>query len=68
EEMVDALKGDGRKAMERELHMMDVDRTKYLLRAYLRCRIQKIDRFFLHFAGEESYHSRLSDGEQRYCD
>ncbi|CAI5469497.1 unnamed protein product [Closterium sp. Yama58-4] len=68
EEVIDALKGDGRKAMERELHMMDVDRTKYLLRAYLRCRIQKIDRFFLHFAGEESYHSRLSEGEQRYCD
>ncbi|CAI5514375.1 unnamed protein product [Closterium sp. Naga37s-1] len=28
----------------------------------------QIDRFFLHFAGEESYHSRLSEGEQRYCD
>ncbi|CAI5974741.1 unnamed protein product [Closterium sp. NIES-64] len=70
--------------MERELHMMDVDRTKYLLRAYLRtkyllraylrCRIPKasgwvgasIDRFFLHFAGEESYHRWLSDGEQLY--
>ncbi|GJP33016.1 hypothetical protein CLOM_g17589 [Closterium sp. NIES-68] len=68
EEVTDVLKTDGRKAMERELHTMDVDRTKYLLRAYLRCRLQKIDRFFLHLASDSDYYSRLSDGEQRYCD
>ena len=42
EDKVVELKADAQKAMDLEIHTMDMDRARFLLRSYLRARLLKV--------------------------
>ena len=42
EDKVVELKADAQKAMDLEIHTMDMDRVRFLLRSYLRSRLLKV--------------------------
>lgn len=44
----------------------ELERIKFLIRAYLRCRLHKIDKFSLHVLSDSEIRSRLSPGETSY--
>merc|ERR1711903_246066 len=51
---------------------MEVDRTKYMVKSYLRLRLGKIQKFPLHILSSAEYYNRLSKSEynfvKRYVD
>lgn len=49
------------------MYRMDVDRTTYLLRAYLRIRLLKLEMFAMHILRTEELWDRLSEQEQEYA-
>eukprot|EP00966_Prymnesium_polylepis_P137183 3170001-Prymnesium_polylepis.1 len=46
---------------------MERGRVEYLLRAYLRTRLQKISKYAIHLGADEEAQSRLSDSEQVFA-
>ncbi|KAJ1652628.1 GINS complex subunit [Dispira simplex] len=48
------------------LYQTEVERIKYLLRSYLRTRLQKIERYAVFYSDSEEHLSRMSAGEQQY--
>eukprot|EP01018_Ginkgo_biloba_P035226 Gb_14297 [translate_table: standard] len=49
------------------LYRMDLDRTLFLLRSYLRIRIQKIEKHVLYILKTEELWNRLSEPEQKFA-
>ncbi|XP_057744297.1 DNA replication complex GINS protein SLD5 isoform X2 [Arachis stenosperma] len=47
--------------------MMDLDRTLFLLRSYLRIRIQKIEKYMFHIRKSDELWNRLSKGEKDFA-
>eukprot|EP01113_Clastostelium_recurvatum_P002530 TRINITY_DN11066_c0_g1_i1.p1 TRINITY_DN11066_c0_g1~~TRINITY_DN11066_c0_g1_i1.p1 ORF type:complete len:197 (-),score=24.40 TRINITY_DN11066_c0_g1_i1:77-667(-) len=49
------------------LYEMEFERIRYVIRSYLRIRLAKIDRYFLHIFKNESELSKLSENEITYA-
>ncbi|KAG9152569.1 hypothetical protein Leryth_024338 [Lithospermum erythrorhizon] len=50
------------------LYQMDLDRTMYLLRSYLRTRLQKIEKYMLHIKRTPDLWKRLSSQEMEFTE
>uniref|UniRef100_A0A8R7PXV5 GINS subunit domain-containing protein n=1 Tax=Triticum urartu TaxID=4572 RepID=A0A8R7PXV5_TRIUA len=67
EETLDDFTDNGVDDLVVSLYQMDLDRTLFLLRSYLRLRLQKIEKYMAHIANSEDLLSRLSQQEQRFA-
>ncbi|PKA62996.1 hypothetical protein AXF42_Ash007792 [Apostasia shenzhenica] len=66
EETVEEFTADRSDDLLVSLYQMDLDRSLFLLRSYLRIRIQKIEKYMLHIS-KTSLWDRLSEQEQRFA-
>ncbi|RZC75001.1 hypothetical protein C5167_050477 [Papaver somniferum] len=66
EHTVEAYAGNGQDALTVSLYQMDLDRTEFLLRSYLRTRLQKIEKYMIHISKTELW-NRLSKPEQEFA-
>nr|XP_043621815.1 DNA replication complex GINS protein SLD5 [Erigeron canadensis]XP_043621816.1 DNA replication complex GINS protein SLD5 [Erigeron canadensis] len=67
EETVEDLMNSGEDPLTVSLYQMDIDRTLFLLRSYLRTRLQKIEKFMLYIQKTADQWTRLSSQEQDYA-
>ncbi|KAL6618842.1 hypothetical protein ACP70R_033981 [Stipagrostis hirtigluma subsp. patula] len=68
EETLDDFADSGVDDLVVSLYQMDLDRTLFLLRSYLRLRLQKqIEKYMMHISRSEGLLSRLSQQEQRFA-
>ncbi|KAJ4900772.1 DNA replication protein-related [Raphanus sativus] len=58
---------DGIDPLVVSLYQMDLDRTQFLLRSYLRVRLLKIEKFMFHILKSEEAESRLSEQEKAFA-
>ncbi|KAL6185709.1 hypothetical protein ACLB2K_041836 [Fragaria x ananassa] len=49
------------------LYQMDLDRTQFLLRSYLRIRLQKIEKYIFHILATAELYNRLSKQEKAFA-
>lgn len=66
EETVEEKSSGGNDPLSVSLYQMDLDRTLFLLRSYLRIRIQKIQKYMFHFQKTEELWNRLSRDEKDF--
>ncbi|KAJ8641208.1 hypothetical protein MRB53_017902 [Persea americana] len=67
EETVEELSGNASDDLIISLYQMDLDRTLFLLRSYLRVRLQKIEKYMLHISKTQLW-NRLSEQEQKFAE
>ncbi|XXG64597.1 hypothetical protein AAC387_Pa05g2503 [Persea americana] len=67
EETVEELSGNASDDLIISLYQMDLDRTLFLLRSYLRVRLQKIEKYMLHISKTLLW-NRLSEQEQKFAE
>ncbi|KAL0376343.1 UNVERIFIED_CONTAM: DNA replication complex GINS protein SLD5 [Sesamum calycinum] len=67
EEMVDEFNKNGVDPLTVSLYQMDLDRTMFLLRSYLRTRLQKIEKYVFHIQKTLQLWNRLSKQEQMFA-
>ncbi|GKB16097.1 DNA replication complex GINS protein SLD5 [Tanacetum coccineum] len=67
EETVEELMQNGEDPLTVSLYQMDIDRTTFLLRSYLRTRLQKIEKFMFHIQKTADLWARLSTQEQKFA-
>ncbi|RLN00588.1 DNA replication complex GINS protein SLD5 [Panicum miliaceum] len=65
EETLDDFADTGVDDLVVSLYQMDLDRTLFLLRSYLRLRLQKIEKYTMHISRSDDLRSRLSPQERR---
>lgn len=53
--------------LPRLMYSYELKRVRYLLQAYHRIRLQKIEKFILHILEKEEILSRLSEKEKAYA-
>ncbi|KAH6557444.1 hypothetical protein KP509_1Z114700 [Ceratopteris richardii] len=66
EDTLSTFAGTSSDELTLSMYRMDIDRTTFLLRAYLRVRLQKIEQFAMHILRTEELWERLSQQEQDY--
>ncbi|KAE9591180.1 putative GINS complex subunit Sld5, GINS subunit, domain A protein [Lupinus albus] len=66
EETVEENSTDDADPLSLSLYQMDLDRTLFLLRSYLRVRIQKIEKYMFHIRKTEELWNRLSKEEKKF--
>ncbi|GAM25007.1 hypothetical protein SAMD00019534_081820 [Acytostelium subglobosum LB1] len=49
------------------IYEMEIERLKYLIRSYLRCRLQKVERYHAYITKKQYMKGRLSTDEMHYC-
>ncbi|XP_023752279.1 DNA replication complex GINS protein SLD5 [Lactuca sativa] len=67
EETVEEFMNNGEDPLTVSLYQMDIDRTMFLLRSYLRIRLQKIEKFMFHIQKTAELWTRLSRQEQKFA-
>eukprot|EP00250_Pteridium_aquilinum_P002321 c12518_g1_i1 orf=215-910(-) len=67
EDTLSAFTGEASDELTLSMYRMDIDRTMFLLRAYLRIRLLKIEQFAMHILRTEELWERLSQQEQDYA-
>ncbi|KAH6808599.1 DNA replication protein-like protein [Perilla frutescens var. frutescens] len=67
EEMMDEFNQNGVDPLTVSLYQMDLDRTMFLLRSYLRTRLQKIEKYIFHIQKTAEQWNRLSKQEQKFA-
>ncbi|RWR82567.1 DNA replication complex GINS protein SLD5 [Cinnamomum micranthum f. kanehirae] len=67
EETVEELSGNASDDLIISLYQMDLDRALFLLRSYLRVRLQKIEKYMLHISKTQLW-NRLSEQEQKFAE
>ncbi|GFQ06224.1 DNA replication complex gins protein sld5 [Phtheirospermum japonicum] len=67
EEMVDEFSQNGVDPLTVSLYQMDLDRTMFLLRSYLRTRLLKIEKYVFHIQKTAEVWNRLSEPEQKFA-
>uniref|UniRef100_A0ACD5WMK3 Uncharacterized protein n=1 Tax=Avena sativa TaxID=4498 RepID=A0ACD5WMK3_AVESA len=67
EETLDDFTDNGVDDLVVSLYQMDLDRTLFLLRSYLRLRLQKIEKYMACICKSDDLLSRLSQQEQRFA-
>ncbi|XP_078436174.1 DNA replication protein-like protein [Wolffia australiana] len=65
EETAEDLVENGADDLIVSLYQMDLDRSLFLLRSYLRVRLQKIEKYMFHISKSDLW-SRLSEQEQKF--
>ncbi|PIN07778.1 putative alpha-helical protein, potentially involved in replication/repair [Handroanthus impetiginosus] len=68
EETVDEFNKNGVDPLTVSLYQMDLDRTMFLLRSYLRTRLQKIEKYVFHIRKTAELWNRLSLKEQQFAE
>ncbi|KAJ0980576.1 hypothetical protein J5N97_008831 [Dioscorea zingiberensis] len=63
---VEEFVGNGVDDLAVSLYQMDLDRTQFLLRSYLRLRLQKIEKYMIHISKTNLW-NRLSEQEQNFA-
>ncbi|XP_010914588.1 DNA replication complex GINS protein SLD5 isoform X2 [Elaeis guineensis] len=66
EETVEEFTENGVDDLVVSLYQMDLDRSLFLLRSYLRIRLQKIEKYMIHISKTNLW-NRLSEQEQRFA-
>ncbi|KAF7825701.1 DNA replication complex GINS protein SLD5 [Senna tora] len=66
EETVEEKSAAGINPLSISLYQMDLDRAQFLLRSYLRIRIQKIEKYMFHIAKTDELWNRLSREEKSF--
>ncbi|GJN36086.1 hypothetical protein PR202_gb24922 [Eleusine coracana subsp. coracana] len=67
EETLDDFTDSGVDDLVVSLYQMDLDRTLFLLRSYLRLRLQKIEKYTMHISRSQDLKDRLSEQEQKFA-
>ncbi|XP_028778753.1 DNA replication complex GINS protein SLD5 isoform X2 [Neltuma alba] len=67
EETVEEKSAAGIDPLSISLYQMDLDRAQFLLRSYLRVRIQKIEKFVFHIAKTDELWNKLSKEEKNFA-
>ncbi|CAH2044680.1 unnamed protein product [Thlaspi arvense] len=67
EENIEDYVNNGVDPLVVSLYQMDLDRTQFLLRSYLRVRLLKIEKFMFHNLKSEEAESRLSEQEKVFA-
>nr|POE88625.1 dna replication complex gins protein sld5 [Quercus suber] len=67
EENIEEFAGSGIDPLTVSLYQMDLDRTQYLFRSYLRIRLQKIEKYMFHISKNPEVQSRLSEQEKGFA-
>ncbi|KAL8481330.1 hypothetical protein ACS0TY_027735 [Phlomoides rotata] len=67
EEMADEFNKNGVDPLTVSLYQMDLDRTMFLMRSYLRTRLQKIEKYVFHIQKTAEQWNRLSRQEQKFA-
>ncbi|KAL6990094.1 hypothetical protein U1Q18_015842 [Sarracenia purpurea var. burkii] len=67
EETVEESMTSGIDPLTVSLYQMDLDRTLFLLRSYLRIRLQKIEKYMVHIHKTTELWNRLSKQEQKFA-
>lgn len=68
EETVGDFNKNGVDSLTVSLYQMDLDRTMFLLRSYLRTRLQKIEKYVFHIEKTTELWNRLSRQEQKFTE
>lgn len=68
EEAIEAFAESGTDDLMLSLYRMDLDRTLFLLRSYLRTRLQKIEKYVIYISITEELWNRLSKPEQKFAE
>ncbi|PON93166.1 GINS complex subunit Sld [Trema orientale] len=68
EETVDEFAESGVDPLTVSLYQMDLDRTQFLLRSYLRIRLQKIEKYMFHILNTAELFNRLSKEEKSFAE
>ncbi|XP_042516644.1 DNA replication complex GINS protein SLD5-like [Macadamia integrifolia] len=66
EDTMEEFAKNGTDPLTVSLYQMDLDRALFLLRSYLRTRLQKIEKYFIHISKSELW-NRLSEQEQKFA-
>ncbi|CAM8975046.1 unnamed protein product [Rhodiola kirilowii] len=66
DETVEEFAQSGVDPLTVSLYQMDLDRTQFLLRSYLRVRLQKIEKYMFHILKSDSW-NLLSEQEQKFA-
>ncbi|CAL5393108.1 unnamed protein product [Camellia sinensis] len=67
EETVEESMTSGVDPLTVSIYQMDLDRTQFLLRSYIRIRLQKIEKYMAHIHKTTELWNRLSKQEQKYA-
>ncbi|KAF5737069.1 putative DNA replication complex GINS protein SLD5 [Tripterygium wilfordii] len=67
EETVDEFEESGNDPLTVSLYQMDLDRIQFLLRSYLRVRLQKIEKYMFHILKTDNLRDRLSEQEKLFA-
>ncbi len=51
----------------RSVYLQELNRVRYLMRAYLRCRLLKIEKFVMHILDNEEEQDKLSPQELQHA-
>ncbi|KAG9452180.1 hypothetical protein H6P81_005084 [Aristolochia fimbriata] len=65
EDNITVMQAEGTDDLTLSLYQMDLDRTLFLLRSYLRTRLHKIEKYMIHISKTELW-DRLSEHEQGF--
>ncbi|CAI9097026.1 OLC1v1033317C1 [Oldenlandia corymbosa var. corymbosa] len=68
EETVEEFTSSGVDPLTVSLYQMDLDRTLFLLRSYLRVRLQKIEKYMFHIRKTTELWNHLSRAEQNFAE
>ncbi|PON64933.1 GINS complex subunit Sld [Parasponia andersonii] len=68
EETVEEFAESGVDPLTVSLYQMDLDRTQFLLRSYLRIRLQKIEKYMFHILNTDELFNRLSKEEKSFAE
>eukprot|EP00246_Nothoceros_aenigmaticus_P013449 TRINITY_DN4638_c0_g1_i2.p1 TRINITY_DN4638_c0_g1~~TRINITY_DN4638_c0_g1_i2.p1 ORF type:complete len:219 (-),score=37.28 TRINITY_DN4638_c0_g1_i2:99-731(-) len=68
EQNIGELEEEGTQELILSIYRMDLNRTLFLLRSYLRTRLCKIDKHVLHVLSTPENLRKLSDDEQQYAE
>ncbi|CAN4127632.1 unnamed protein product [Withania somnifera] len=68
EETVEEFSKNGVDPLTVSLYQMDLDRTLFLLRSYLRTRLQKVENYAFHIHKNTDSWNRLSKQEQKFAE
>ncbi|XP_057957339.1 DNA replication complex GINS protein SLD5 isoform X2 [Malania oleifera] len=66
EDIVEEFAESGSDPLTVSLYQMDLDRAQFLLRSYLRIRLQKIEKYMIHIS-ESDMLNQLSEQEQKFA-
>lgn len=51
----------------RSIYLQELNRVRYLMRAYLRCRLLKIEKYVMHILDNEDEQDKLSSQELQHA-